>query len=121
MWRVSRRAGAILYLAMKGAMRVRQEQESFDLSASPELLRLAEEVHATGRPRVLRRDGEVLALLLPVSGGKRRGLKKRDLSAQDVEDFRSAAGSWPDADVDAFLANIYAARDVTDDRPPVDL
>jgi hypothetical protein len=95
-----------------------REEDSFDLSTSPEVLRLAEEVHASGKPRTLRSNGEVLAVLLPFSGRGPRSLKKRELSAQDVDDFRAAAGSWSDIDVDQFMADVYTARDVPEERNP---
>ncbi len=100
---------------------MRQQDEPIDVSASPELLRLAEEVRATGRRRVLRRDGETLAIIVPFSPGGARPLKKRDLSARDVEAFRSAAGTWSDVDVERLLTDVYAARDVPDERPFVEL
>lgn len=103
---------------------MRQEHEPYDLDASPELLRLAEEVRASGKPRALRRgrDGEVLAVLLPFTGRGPGRLKKRALSAQDIADFRDAAGTWSDAiDLDAFLNSVYTARDVPEDRHAVDL
>ena len=100
---------------------MRAEHEPIDIGSSPELLRLAEEVRSTGKPRVLRRDGEALAMIVPLSTRDARGLKQRALSARDVEAFRSAAGTWSDVDVERFLADIYAARDVPDERPPVEL
>ncbi len=100
---------------------MRFEQESFDLNTSPEILRLAEEVRASGRPRALRRDGEVLAVILPVHTRKPSRLQKPKLSPQDIADFRAAAGSWSEIDVDQFLADVYAARDIPEDRPSVDL
>jgi len=100
---------------------MRFEQEPFDLSTSSEVLRLVEEVYASGKPRALRRDGEVLAMLLPVPVRKSNRLQKRNLSSQDVAAFRAAAGTWSDMDVDQFLADVYAARDVPEDRPSVDL
>ncbi|MBI4506621.1 MAG: hypothetical protein HY691_13885 [Chloroflexi bacterium] len=44
--------------------------KSVDISTIPELLRIAEEVHASGEPRLLRRDDEDLAVLMPAK--KRR-------------------------------------------------
>lgn len=76
---------------------MRFEQEPFDLSTSPEVLRLAEEVQASSKPRALRRNGEVLAVLLPAPIPKPSRLQKRNLSPQDVADFRAAAGTWSDA------------------------
>lgn len=41
----------------------------FDVSAVPELERLADEVRRTHRPRLLRRGNEDIALLLPLPSG----------------------------------------------------
>jgi hypothetical protein len=42
-----------------------------EITETSELLRIAEEVRATGQPRVIRRDGEEIAVLMPI--GPRRG------------------------------------------------
>ena len=76
---------------MAGAVKV------VDVSDDPELLRLAEEVHRTHEPRILQRDGEALALLVPVGPTGARHSRKRRTSA-DEQAFRSAAGSWRDVD-----------------------
>ncbi len=52
-----------------------------DISNDPELLKLAEEVHTTHEPRILRRDDEDLAVLMP-AGPKRR---RKGKSAKDLE------------------------------------
>ena len=90
-----------------------------DVSDAPELLRLAEEVHRTHEPRVLHRDGEALALLVPVGPTGARRPRKRRTSA-DEEAFRSAAGSWQDVDADRLIADIYDSRRRSA-RPPVEL
>ncbi len=100
-------------------MRDERDDESVDIAAWPELVRLAEDVRATGRPRTLRRAGETLAVIAPLPSAGGRRLKKRTLTPRAIEVFRSAAGSWADVDVDRFLADVYAARDVPDERPPV--
>ena len=88
-----------------------------DVSDAPELLRLAEEVHSTHEPRILQRDGEDLALLVPVGRiGARRRRKPR--TSADEEALRSAAGSWPDVDTDRLIADIYDSRRRSI-RPPV--
>lgn len=97
---------------------MRHDDDCFDLDSSPELLHLAEEVRTSGKPRALRRNGEVLAVLRPFPS---RGAAHRTLSEQDIEDFRASAGSWAGIDLGAFLSNVYSARDVPEDRPPVDL
>lgn len=42
------------------------ESQPIDIAHLPELARLADEVRATRRPRVLRRDNEDIAVLTPV-------------------------------------------------------
>jgi hypothetical protein len=98
-----------------------RHDEALDVSASPELLHLAEEVRSTGRPRALRRGGETLAVFVPFSEANGRQGRWRTPTAEDIERFWSAAGSWADVDVDRFLEDVYAARDVVDERPPVEL
>ena len=43
-----------------------------DISNDPELLKLAEEVHSSHTPRILRRNDEDLALLVPVKPKRKR-------------------------------------------------
>ncbi len=102
-----------------------QEQEdTLDVAASPELLRVAEEVRSSGKARVLQRNGERLAVIVPLSGnrpGKRsRRHERRELTAQDIADFYAAAGGWSDMNLEQFLADVYAARDQPGGRPPVE-
>ena len=88
---------------------------AIDVSDAPELLRLAEEVHRTGQARVLRRNGEDLAVIRPVPGSKKSG--KPAKTKEDWEAFLSAAGSWKDFDLDEFLKNLEESRRTS--RPPV--
>ena len=55
-----------------------------DISNDPELLKLAEEVHSSHTPRILRRNDEELTLLVPVkpsASARRRQRKIWKLSA----------------------------------------
>lgn len=90
-----------------------------DVSDVPELLRLAEEVQRSKEPRVLRRDNEDLALVVPLmpTTTRRRG---RVPTEADLEAFRSAAGSWADVDTDKLIEDIYETRRRSN-RPPVEL
>lgn len=97
-----------------------EHMKSIDLSEAPELLRLAEEVHRTHEPRVLRHEGQDLAVVVPVSKGAPKRRRGRAKTEADYAAFRSAAGSWHDVDTDRLLANIYADRERSD-RPPVEL
>ena len=88
-----------------------------DISDLPDLVRLAEGVRTSKTPRLLRRDGEDLALLMPLAPRRRA---RRALSHEDREAFLASAGSWRDVDVDAFLAQNAASRRRSS-RPPVEL
>ena len=90
-----------------------------DVSDAPELLRLAEEVHSTHTACVLQRQGEDLALLVPVAPAGARRRSRARVNA-DEEAFRSAAGSWQDVDVDRLIADIYESRRRSS-RAPVEL
>jgi hypothetical protein len=96
-----------------------EHTKSIDISDVPEILRLAEEVRRVGEPRVLRKDGEDLAIVMPLPQPKtrRRGRVK---TQADYEAFRRAAGGWADVDTDALIKNIYEDRRRSS-RPPVEL
>ncbi len=47
-----------------------------DISSVPELVRMAEDVRATRRPRVLRRAGEAIAVLAPLPATRRRAVPR---------------------------------------------
>jgi hypothetical protein len=97
-----------------------EEDEPIDVTALPELRRLAEAVRRSGKPRLLRRDGETLAMLVPLAKKAVRPLVLRKLTAKDIAAFRAAAGTWSDVTVEHFVTDVYTARDVADGRPPVD-
>jgi hypothetical protein len=98
---------------------------SIDVSETPELARIAEDVRGSGEPCLLRRGDEELAMLVPV--GRRlptRRLKKKKLTAEDIEAFLSSAGGWAGlVDAEKLKADIYASREasyrrMTDDDLP---
>jgi hypothetical protein len=97
---------------------------SKDVSGSPELLALAEEVARTEEPCVLRRNGKDVAMVVPVATGEgrrpRRGSKDWRPSEEELAKARSAYGAWKDVDTDKLLEDIYATRDLPG-RPPVKL
>ena len=96
---------------------------SKDVSESPELLALAEEVARTDEPCVLRRGNEDVAIVTPLRtahGKGRARLKDWRPSEEDLAKARSAFGAWKDVDTDKLLENIYASRDLPG-RPPVEL
>jgi len=93
--------------------------EAIDISESPELLRLVDEVRSTGVPRVLKRGDEDLAVLTPVK--PKSSFQWRELTEEDFQAFRSAAGSWRGhIDVEEFIKDNYERRRLSS-RPSVDL
>jgi hypothetical protein len=113
--------------ARAGGTTVGKELRSIDISNVPDLVRIAEEVRRTGEPRLLRRDSEDVALLMPVAARPvraRSAVARRPPSPEEVARSRTgieaAAGSWKDVDADALKAYIRERRDASS-RPPVRL
>jgi hypothetical protein len=73
-----------------------QEHPATDLNAGdvPDLAELAEDVHRTKRPRVIRRADEHIAVLMPAKKPVRRTPTPADVRAA-WEPF----GSWKDEDI----------------------
>lgn len=95
-----------------------RELQSIDISNSPDLLRLAREIQVSREGRVLRRNGEDVAILLPVrKPATKRSRKKSRESAYEA--FRAAAGSWADVDIDQFLKDNARSRRISS-RPRVE-
>lgn len=89
-----------------------------DLSAMPDLARLAREVHRTRRSIVLRDKDEDVAVLSPAAP-KRRMTGTR-ITEADIAASLAAAGSWKGVvDTEQLKRDLDAAR--SDDRPPVEL
>ena len=100
------------------------EHEVIDISHSPDLLQLAEEVRRRNTPAVLRHGDEDVAVIMPLADGatrtaKRSPIKKR--SAADLEAFLSSAGGWKDlVDTEKLKRDIAESR-ARSSRPPVTL
>ena len=77
--------------------------------SAPNLAELADEVHRTNRPRVLRRADEVIAIISPVRKKAARTPLTRK-SAADMAAFLSSAGGWNEVDTDRLKADIYESR-----------
>lgn len=98
---------------------MRRELKTTDISNVPELIRLAEEVRRTAVPRLLRRDNEDLAILMPAKPAVPRKGKKL-MSKADYDAFRSAFGGWKGiVDSDTLKSDLASERG--SDRPPVGL
>ena len=61
-----------------------RELKRIDITDVPDLLRIAEEVRTTQEPRVLRRDSEDVAILVPVQPARRRGARARPVTREDA-------------------------------------
>ena len=84
-----------------------------DISANPELLRLAEEVEATNKPRVLKRDNTPIAILTPVK-------KKQSSQAKSkaIKETLALAGAWSDLDFEEMLDTLDHIRHDSKPTPP---
>ena len=87
----------------------RRELKIEEIGDVPEMLRLAEDVQESEEPRLLRRDGVDVAVLIPLGFAKDVGLRGPRTEA-DLQAFRAAAGSWADVDTDALIEDIYEQR-----------
>jgi hypothetical protein len=96
------------------------EVKHIDISKLPELMRIVEEMLAARQPRILSRDDEDVAVLMPVTSTPERPMEQ-EKSEADYEAFLSAAGSWNGLiDPDRLIADIYESRRLST-RPPVEL
>ena len=85
-----------------------------DITAYPELLRLVEEVRESNEPRMLTRDHEIVAILMPAGPSRRRAKRRPGGKTEaDYEAFLSAFGGWKDVDTDRLIEDIYARREMS--------
>ncbi|MDQ3701115.1 MAG: hypothetical protein M3442_09375 [Chloroflexota bacterium] len=94
--------------------------QPLDVTNTPELLRLAEEVQATQAPRVLQRDGEDMAVVTPVEptapGTRASRRQGKTTSPNDPYwELVGMASSAEAADVSSnkyrYLAEAYASKE----------
>ncbi len=87
-----------------------------DITNIPELVRIAEEVEATKKPRVLKRDNTPIAMLTPV---------KKNQSAQArskaVKEALALAGAWKDLPSDRMEEELDRIRHSSKPTPPFEL
>ena len=76
-----------------------RELRQTDVSNTPELLRLAEEVQRTQEPRILVSQAQVLAVVVPISRAfrDRSGQAARRSRYPSVDQLRGLAGKLPTA------------------------
>jgi hypothetical protein len=92
-----------------------REPASIDISAIPELARVARKVARTGRSCVLRQDGADVAVISPARSRARRA---KGVTPEDIEAARDA--SWEGL-VDGESLKHLLRAERGDDRPPVEL
>lgn len=84
---------------------------AIDISDMPDLVRLAEEVRASNKARVLRRAGEDVAIIVPVARAGAKRSRRHTPSAADREAFLASAGSWKGlVDAETLKKDIKEAR-----------
>jgi hypothetical protein len=84
-----------------------------DISNMPELRDLVEEVEAAKKPRALKRNEKVVAIISPV-------VEEKTETPQQTAAYQSslaAIGSWSDLNAEEIIANIYRWRN-EGSRPP---
>lgn len=100
------------------------EHDTFDISQSPDLVHLVEEVRRTNTPTILRRDNEDVAVIIPIADRSQPTTRRpagRKKSPADIEAFLAAAGGWKDlVDTDKLKRDIAKSR-ARSNRPPIAL
>lgn len=95
------------------------EPKRIKLAADTDLLGLVEKVRADKEPRVLEKDGEVVAAI--VSSEDLDRLMLPEPSREGIARALGAAGAWKDIDTDALVEKIYRARHESPPSSPVRL
>jgi hypothetical protein len=87
-----------------------------DITNMPDLVRIAEEVEATNKPRVLKRDNTPLAILTPVT-------KKQSARAKQkaIKETLALAGAWKDLPSDQMEEELDRIRHSSKPTPPLEL
>lgn len=80
-----------------------KELEPIEIGVMPEVVRLAEEVRASGAPRRLRRGGQDVAVLAPT--------KRPQLDQSAVKAWEETLGRWSHLDVEAMVERVYRWRE----------
>ena len=82
---------------------------AIDVSKIPALARLVEEVETTKKPRALKRDDRVVAVLTPVT------------SEGSKTDLMKFFGSWKEVDTERLKEDIYTDRTRNASNPTINL
>ncbi len=87
-----------------------------DITNMPDLVRIAEEVEATNKPRVLKRDNTPIAMLTPVK--KNQSDQAR---SKAVKEALALAGAWKDLPSDRMEEELDRIRHSSKPTPPLAL
>lgn len=98
-----------------GDVNMARELQAIDVTDSPELLRLAEDVRHTQQARILQRNRQDLAVLMPVATPETRRARGRAFSANDplfglIGMGRSGIHGGVSAKKHEYLARAYRPR-----------
>ncbi|HEY7032348.1 MAG TPA: hypothetical protein VH482_13500 [Thermomicrobiales bacterium] len=96
------------------------ERRVIDVDESPDLIRLVDEIHSTQTPTVLRRKGQDVAVVAPMTSST-LGRRRRTDPDRLREALRATAGGWRGlVDTDQLIKDIYDDRNLPE-RPLPDL
>jgi hypothetical protein len=88
------------------------------LTPETDLLRVVEDVNRDKEPRLIEREGEVLAVVLfPEDYPATRSLPT---SKRRKKELLSLAGTWSDLDADGMIKDLYKARHEAPASRPLD-
>jgi len=87
-----------------------------DITNIPELVRIAEEVEASKKPRLLKRDNMPIALFTPVKQKPSHQAKSRA-----IKETLALAGAWGDRDWNEVEAELDTIRHSSKPTPPFSL
>ena len=89
---------------------------AIDITNMPDLVRIAEEVEATNKPAVLKRDNTSLAILTPVKK------KQSDQAKQKaIQEALALAGAWADLPSDQMEEELDRIRHSSKPTSPLEL
>lgn len=84
-----------------------------DISNMPDLVRIAEEVETTKKPRILTRHKKTVAIVIPVEPAPKE--------QEAIDETLALAGSWSDLDWDEMETTLDRIRHESKPTPPLEL
>ena len=97
--------------------------QSLDITNTPELLHLAEEVQRTRQPRVLERGGQAVAVVVPITAKNRIARREQVIETEIWADAGviDAADVWASYDPGQVEAGLKAAQGALASSQPEEL